>query len=86
MHKLEMSSNFFVFRIIIRIFGHPISDNTKGVDIMTGRNDGNAKSRGEHDRPSKHPNRLDQFADDMFGDEEKGYTEKITAKNEKPNW
>ncbi|WP_163215833.1 hypothetical protein [Clostridium thermarum] len=53
---------------------------------MTGRNDGNAKSRGEHDRPSKHPNRLDQFADDMFGDEEKGYTEKITAKNEKPNW
>lgn len=52
---------------------------------MSGRNDGNAKSRGEHDRPSKHPARLDQFADDMFGDEDKGYREGITSRKEKPN-
>ena len=50
---------------------------------MTGRNDGNKKSRGDHDLPAAHPSRLDQFAEDMFGDESKGYNEEVTSRKEK---
>jgi hypothetical protein len=53
---------------------------------MAGRNDGNAKNRGEHDLPPAHPARLDQFANETFGNENKGYIEDITTKKEKPNW
>jgi hypothetical protein len=61
-----------------------MGENTlKGDDKMTGRNDGNKKSRGEHDLPAAHPARLDQFAEDMFGDESKGYDEKVTSRKEK---
>jgi hypothetical protein len=50
---------------------------------MTGRNDGNAKSRGSHDLASKHPARLDQFADDMFRQENKAQDEDLTSRKGK---
>ena len=66
-------------------FGKAKDDNTiGGVDKMSGRNDGNAKSRGRQDLASKHPARLDQFADDMFGkDDRKAQDEDITSRREK---
>lgn len=70
--------------MIIQLFGNTKYDNAmRGVDKMTGRNDGNAKSRGRQDLASKHPARLDQFADDMFKQENKAHDEDITSRKGK---
>jgi hypothetical protein len=56
------------------------------VSFMSDRGTSNGPNTRNPQRPASHPSRLDQFADDMFGDDNKAYGEGVTSRKEKQKW
>jgi hypothetical protein len=53
---------------------------------MANRGTSNSPDTRNPERQKSHPNRLDQFAEDMFSDHDKGYGESVTSRKEKRKW
>lgn len=51
---------------------------------MAGRGTSNSPDTRHHERPKSHPGRLDQFAEEMFGNHDKGFGQDVTSRKEKP--
>jgi hypothetical protein len=59
---------------------------SSGGEIMSDRGTSNSPDTRNPERPKSHPGRLDQFAEDMFGNDDKGFGEGVTSRKEKRNW
>lgn len=53
---------------------------------MPGRGNSDTPNTRNSERQASKPSRLDQFADDIFGDDNKAKGEGVTSRKEKKKW